>query len=202
MKGSERKLCNFWGVFMCYRSYYRGLLCTIENTRKTINWPPSLSHWWGWIMVMASFTLTPNSVSSSLLRLHPSSPSQISPLLPSYQQQLGGGGGGGGSCRRSRGSLVVTRGGPPGTSTYIFAFVFPLSLLAVTIFTAIRISDKLDKDFYEEVKPPISFLRILVDFVIMGFDVRMMHTNCLMKVSWWGFVSNTSTLCILILWIP
>ncbi|KVI00815.1 uncharacterized protein LOC112519495 [Cynara cardunculus var. scolymus] len=95
-------------------------------------------------MVMASFTVTPNSISSSLLRLQSSVPSQISPLLPSYQQQLGG------SCRRSRGSLVVTRGGPPGTSTYIFAFVFPLSLLAVTIFTAIRISDKLDKDFYEE----------------------------------------------------
>ncbi|KAJ9558286.1 hypothetical protein OSB04_012900 [Centaurea solstitialis] len=97
-------------------------------------------------MVMASFTLTPNSISSSsLLRLHSSSPSQIAPILPSYQHQLGGGG-----CRRSRGSLVVTRGGPPGTSTYIFAFVFPLSLLAVTIFTAIRISDKLDKDFYQE----------------------------------------------------
>lgn len=146
MKGPERKFCNFWGVFMCYCSYCRGLLCTIENTRKTINWPPSFSHWWGWIMVMASFTLTPNSVSSSLLRLHSSAPSQISPFLPSYQQQQLGG-----SCRRSRGSLVVTRGGPPGTSTYIFAFVFPLSLLAVTIFTAIRISDKLDKDFYEEV---------------------------------------------------
>ena len=95
---------------------------------------------------MASFTVTPNSISSSLLRLHSSSPSQIVPLLPGYQQQLGGSG----SCRRSRGSLVVTRGGPPGTSTYIFAFVFPLSLLAVTIFTAIQISDKLDKDFYEE----------------------------------------------------
>ncbi|KAI3697478.1 hypothetical protein L6452_30536 [Arctium lappa] len=93
---------------------------------------------------MASFTLTPNSISSSLLRLHSSTPSQISPILPSYQQQLGG------CFRRNRGSLVVTRGGPPGTSTYIFAFVFPLSLLAVTIFTAIRISDKLDKDFYEE----------------------------------------------------
>ncbi|KAI3739724.1 hypothetical protein L2E82_30135 [Cichorium intybus] len=97
-------------------------------------------------MVMASFTVTPNSISSSVLRLQSSSPSPISPLLPSYQHQLTGGG----SCRRNRGSLVVTRGGPPGTSTYIFAFVFPLSLLAVTIFTAINISDKLDRDYYED----------------------------------------------------
>ncbi|KAK9058068.1 hypothetical protein SSX86_022908 [Deinandra increscens subsp. villosa] len=90
---------------------------------------------------MASFTVSPNS-SILLLRLQPSSPSQISPVLPSYQKQF--------SCRRSRGSVVVPRGGAPGASTYVFAFVFPLSLLAVTIFTAIIISDKLDRDFYEE----------------------------------------------------
>lgn len=52
--------------------------------------------------------------------------------------------------RRRRGSAVVTRAGPSSTS-YIFAFVFPLSLLAITIFTSIRIADKLDKKFYEEV---------------------------------------------------
>ncbi|XP_023768926.1 uncharacterized protein LOC111917474 [Lactuca sativa] len=97
-------------------------------------------------MFMASFTVTPNSISSSVLRLQSPSSSQISPLFPSYQHQLCGGG----SCRRNRGSLVVTRGGPPGTSTYIFAFVFPLSLLAVTIFTAINISDKLDREFIED----------------------------------------------------
>lgn len=51
--------------------------------------------------------------------------------------------------RRRRGSAVVTRAGPSSTS-YIFAFVFPLSLLAITIFTSIRIADKLDKKFYEE----------------------------------------------------
>ncbi|KAL4561789.1 hypothetical protein LXL04_033963 [Taraxacum kok-saghyz] len=99
-------------------------------------------------MVMASFTVSPTSISSSVIRLQCSSPSTspIGPLLPSYQYQLGGGG----SSGRNRGSLVVTRGGPPGTSTYIFAFVFPLSLLAVTIFTAMNISDKLDRDFYED----------------------------------------------------
>ncbi|XP_077218005.1 high chlorophyll fluorescence 153 [Tasmannia lanceolata] len=51
--------------------------------------------------------------------------------------------------RRKRG-LVVTRAGPPTTTNLIFAFVFPLSLLAVTIFTSIRIADKLDQDFIEE----------------------------------------------------
>ncbi|GFY90498.1 hypothetical protein Acr_07g0006950 [Actinidia rufa] len=54
-------------------------------------------------------------------------------------------------CRRkSRGSSVVTRAGP-GTNTYIFAFVLPLSLLAITVFTSIRIADKLDREFLEEV---------------------------------------------------
>ncbi|XP_011091793.1 uncharacterized protein LOC105172147 [Sesamum indicum] len=48
-----------------------------------------------------------------------------------------------------RGVSVVTRAGPSSTS-YIFAFVFPLSLLAVTIFTSIRIADKLDDKFLEE----------------------------------------------------
>ncbi|CAI9769462.1 unnamed protein product [Fraxinus pennsylvanica] len=45
---------------------------------------------------------------------------------------------------------VVTRAGPS-TSSYIFAFVLPLSLLAVTVFTSIRIADKLDQKFLEEV---------------------------------------------------
>ncbi|PIN11074.1 hypothetical protein CDL12_16326, partial [Handroanthus impetiginosus] len=44
---------------------------------------------------------------------------------------------------------VVTRAGPS-TTSYIFAFVFPLSLLAVTIFTSVRIADKLDEKFFEE----------------------------------------------------
>ncbi|KAI3827042.1 hypothetical protein L1987_01104 [Smallanthus sonchifolius] len=96
-------------------------------------------------MVMASFTVTP---STSLLRIQSSSPSHIAPLIPSYQQQVSGVV----SCRRSRGSLAVTRAGAPGASTYLFAFLFPFSLLAVTIFTSIKISDKLDRDFYEELE--------------------------------------------------
>ncbi|KAK1427771.1 hypothetical protein QVD17_16466 [Tagetes erecta] len=97
---------------------------------------------------MASFTVTPNS--SSLLRLQ----SQIAPIIPTYQQQISGG-----VCRqRRRGSLAVTRAGAPGSTTYLFAFLFPLSLLAVTIFTSIKISDKLDRDFYQELEVNQSIL--------------------------------------------
>ncbi|KAL2491701.1 Uncharacterized protein Adt_27329 [Abeliophyllum distichum] len=55
-------------------------------------------------------------------------------------------------CRNtsSRRILVVTRAGPSST-IYIFAFVLPLSLLAVTVFTSMRIADKLDQKFLEEV---------------------------------------------------
>eukprot|EP00262_Sarcandra_glabra_P006841 TRINITY_DN19394_c0_g1_i1.p1 TRINITY_DN19394_c0_g1~~TRINITY_DN19394_c0_g1_i1.p1 ORF type:complete len:151 (+),score=19.27 TRINITY_DN19394_c0_g1_i1:67-519(+) len=46
--------------------------------------------------------------------------------------------------------LVVAGAGPPSTTSLIFAFVFPLSLVAVTVFTSMRIADKLDQDFLEE----------------------------------------------------
>ncbi|XP_068329162.1 uncharacterized protein [Pyrus communis] len=51
--------------------------------------------------------------------------------------------------RQTRGLAVVTRAGPT-TSQYVFAFVLPLSLIAVTVFTSIRVADKLDRDFLEE----------------------------------------------------
>ncbi|KAL3814771.1 hypothetical protein ACJIZ3_016039 [Penstemon smallii] len=50
---------------------------------------------------------------------------------------------------RRRGISVVTRG-TPNSTIYIFALVFPLSLLAVTVFTSARIADKLDQKFFEE----------------------------------------------------
>ncbi|THG04869.1 uncharacterized protein LOC114290005 [Camellia sinensis] len=75
---------------------------------------------------------TPKSTSTPLRRLVLNSPS-----IPI-------------SLRKTiRGLSVVTRAGP-GTGTYIFAFVLPLSLLAVTVFTASRIADKLDRDFLQE----------------------------------------------------
>ncbi|KZV54456.1 hypothetical protein F511_09771 [Dorcoceras hygrometricum] len=49
-----------------------------------------------------------------------------------------------------RGVSVVTRAGGISSSSYIFAFVLPLSLLAITIFSSIKISDKLDEKFFEE----------------------------------------------------
>ncbi|XVE90786.1 hypothetical protein DITRI_Ditri20bG0104600 [Diplodiscus trichospermus] len=50
---------------------------------------------------------------------------------------------------KPRGLTVVTRAGA-NTSSYVFAIAFPLTLLAATIFTSIRIADKLDKDFLED----------------------------------------------------
>ncbi|KAG9459523.1 hypothetical protein H6P81_004031 [Aristolochia fimbriata] len=58
---------------------------------------------------------------------------------------------------RSR-SLVVTRAGPPSATTLLFAFLFPLSLLLATIFASIRISDKLDQDFLEEIATSDAFM--------------------------------------------
>lgn len=55
------------------------------------------------------------------------------------------------SRRRARGSTVVTRAGPS-TNSYLFAFALPFSLLAITIFASIRIADKLDRDYLQEVR--------------------------------------------------
>ncbi|CAH9118324.1 unnamed protein product [Cuscuta europaea] len=49
--------------------------------------------------------------------------------------------------QKRRGSSLVTRAG---TSNYIFAFLFPMTLLAVTVLISIRIADKLDQKFLEE----------------------------------------------------
>ncbi|XP_060217458.1 uncharacterized protein LOC132644840 [Lycium barbarum] len=54
--------------------------------------------------------------------------------------------------KKRRGISVVTRaGGGISSSSYVFALVFPLSLLAITIFTSARIADTLDQKFLEEV---------------------------------------------------
>lgn len=52
---------------------------------------------------------------------------------------------------RGLGLSVVTRAGGASSGSYIFALVFPLSLLAITIFTSARIADNLDQKFIEEV---------------------------------------------------
>ncbi|KAG5227670.1 protein SIS [Salix suchowensis] len=53
--------------------------------------------------------------------------------------------------RRRRGLIVVTRAGLSANS-YVLAFLLPLSLLAATIFTSIKIADKLDQDYLEELE--------------------------------------------------
>ncbi|XP_059433995.1 uncharacterized protein LOC132167115 [Corylus avellana] len=55
------------------------------------------------------------------------------------------------SRRRTRGLTAVTRAGPS-TSYYIFAFALPFSLLAITIFASIRVADKLDRDYFQELE--------------------------------------------------
>lgn len=130
------------------RGYYRDVVCKYKYNliHRLVGWLV------GWIMVMAmSFAVKPNSSLLSFRRQSPSPPQIVTtpPVLPIsyyyyyYYEKL--------QLRRNRGSLVVRRGGAPGASTYIFAFLFPLSLLAVTIFTSIQISDKLDRDYYQEV---------------------------------------------------
>ncbi|CAI0560306.1 unnamed protein product [Linum tenue] len=57
--------------------------------------------------------------------------------------------GGGRRKKTERGWTVVRRAGPS-TSSYIFALALPLSLLVFTVFTSIRIADKLDSDYLEE----------------------------------------------------
>ncbi|CAH2077357.1 unnamed protein product, partial [Thlaspi arvense] len=75
------------------------------------------------------------------------------PLLPPPANNfLDGVGGAGGLCltRRIRDCSVVARAGPS-TSSYLFAFAIPATLIAATVFTSIKIADKLDEDFLEDI---------------------------------------------------
>ncbi|BAT93458.1 hypothetical protein LR48_Vigan05g013000 [Vigna angularis] len=51
--------------------------------------------------------------------------------------------------RKRRSTAVVARAGP-NTKSILFAIALPSSLLAVTIFSALRMGDKLDQDWREE----------------------------------------------------
>ncbi|XP_010557837.1 PREDICTED: uncharacterized protein LOC104826709 [Tarenaya hassleriana] len=51
---------------------------------------------------------------------------------------------------RKRGCVVLTRAGAS-ASSYLLAFAIPATLVAVTVFASIKIADKLDEDFFEEV---------------------------------------------------
>lgn len=56
------------------------------------------------------------------------------------------------SSSRSRGLnlKVVTRAGAS-TSSYVLAFVLPLSLLAITVFASLKLDDTLERQYLEEV---------------------------------------------------
>ncbi|KAJ0039134.1 hypothetical protein Pint_23852 [Pistacia integerrima] len=95
---------------------------------------------------MASL-LIPNSLSSPTLSLPTAASSSCAYFRPSrmpFYQGLGSR-----FSPRTRGLTVVTRAGPS-TSSYVFAFVLPLSLLAITVFTSLRVADQLDQKFLEE----------------------------------------------------
>ncbi|XP_050231793.1 uncharacterized protein LOC126680673 [Mercurialis annua] len=51
---------------------------------------------------------------------------------------------------KPRRSLSVITRAAPSTTTYVVAFLIPLSMLIGTIITSLRISDKLDRDYLEE----------------------------------------------------
>jgi hypothetical protein len=46
---------------------------------------------------------------------------------------------------------VPRAGGPPSTSTLLFALLLPLSLLLGTVFATLRVGEQLDQKFLEEV---------------------------------------------------
>ncbi|KAK7282290.1 hypothetical protein RIF29_10947 [Crotalaria pallida] len=89
---------------------------------------------------MATFSLISNPLSHPFTFLSPppsfrAPPFPITPALHSSSR-----------CRKP---TVTTRAGPT-TSSFVFAFTLPLSLLAITVFTSIRIADKLDQKYLQE----------------------------------------------------
>ncbi|CAH8387486.1 unnamed protein product [Eruca vesicaria subsp. sativa] len=73
-----------------------------------------------------------------------------SPLVPPPARNILGGAGGLCINGRNRDCSVVTRAGPS-TSSYLLAFAIPATLIAATVFTSIKIVDKLDDDFLEDI---------------------------------------------------
>uniref|UniRef100_A0A7N0ZV92 Uncharacterized protein n=1 Tax=Kalanchoe fedtschenkoi TaxID=63787 RepID=A0A7N0ZV92_KALFE len=108
-------------------------LQTLKNRRGCHPWPPSRTE------RPSTATTLSNSSPQPPLRFSVSSAASIS---------------------GRRRVCVVTRAGPPSASTYLFAFLFPLSMLLATILTSIKIDQKLDQDFFEEVIIYAQLIRI------------------------------------------
>ncbi|VVA99817.1 unnamed protein product [Arabis nemorensis] len=92
--------------------------------------------------VFVSIPMQPRQTAFS----QPQIPSPANNSLDGY----GGGAGGLSLIRRIRDCSVVARAGPS-TSSYLLAFAIPASLIAATVFTSIKIADKLDQDFLEDI---------------------------------------------------
>ncbi|KAA0050184.1 protein SIS2 [Cucumis melo var. makuwa] len=76
--------------------------------------------------------------------------------------------------------VVKTRAGAS-TSSYIFAFSIPLSLILITVLTALKIGDNLDKKFLEEVT---SIHLISLHFVCgTGFWIETLLPRCIQASS-------------------
>ncbi|KDP40489.1 hypothetical protein JCGZ_24488 [Jatropha curcas] len=93
---------------------------------------------------MAIF-LAPNSATLTLPTASRSIRASFKPLLVPTSLAIRFAGDG----QTKRGLSLVTRAGPS-TTSYVFAFVFPMSLLIATVITSIKIADKLDRDYLEE----------------------------------------------------
>ncbi|XP_010438022.1 PREDICTED: uncharacterized protein LOC104721683 [Camelina sativa] len=100
------------------------------------------------------FVSIPMQPTQTILSASSSSTSSSQPLFsPPANNFCGGGVGGAGGLsltRRIRDCSVVTRAGPS-TSSYLLAFAIPATLIAATVFTSIKIADKLDEDFLEDI---------------------------------------------------
>ncbi|XP_078158496.1 high chlorophyll fluorescence 153 [Carex rostrata] len=61
--------------------------------------------------------------------------------------------------RRHRMLVPVPRaGGPPSTNSLLFAFLLPFSLIVGTVWAAIKIGDKLDQKFLDEIERNIAIM--------------------------------------------
>jgi hypothetical protein len=131
--------------------------------RDSIQYPPPDSATSKRLETMASLII---SSSVSLTHSQPSTPTRAFFKPPHVSKPRTIRFPGDPSRRRTRGLTAVTRAGLS-TNYYIFAFALPFSLLAITIFASIRVADKLDRDYLQEVREIYLFL--FFEFYVFGW---------------------------------
>lgn len=82
--------------------------------------------------------------------------------------------------------LVTTRAGAS-TSSYIFAFSIPFSLILVTALTALKIGDNLDKKFLEEVHFVISNFAPFCFWDLIFTEILVICRSCLVQIRFLEF---------------